>query len=52
MTFKVKDRDKDKRRNMSSRIDDEKLLKKQKTIWIKTEDLKNIQLYALPVCDD
>ena len=37
---------------MSSRIDDEKLLKKQKTIWIKTEDLKNTQLYALPVCDD
>ena len=34
------------------RIDDEKLLKKYKAIWTKIEDLKNIELNALPVYDD
>ena len=34
------------------RIDDEKLLEKYKTIWNETEDLKNIDLNALPVYDD
>ena len=29
---------------MSFRIDDEKLLKKYKAIWTRTEDLKNIEL--------
>ena len=29
---------------MSFRIDDEKLLKKYKTIWTRIEDLKNIEL--------
>ena len=37
---------------MSSRIDDEKLLKKYKAIWTKIEDLKNIELNALPVYDN
>ena len=37
---------------MSFRIDDEKLLEKCKTIWIKIEDFKNIELNALPVYDD
>ena len=33
-------------------INDEKLLEKDKTIWTKIEDLKNIELKALPVYDD
>ena len=37
---------------MSSRIDDEKLLEKYKTICTKVEDLKNTELNALPVYDD
>ena len=37
---------------MSFCINDEKLLEKCKTIWIKTEDLRNIELNALPVYDD
>ena len=37
---------------MSFRIDDENLLEKYKTIWTKNEDLKNIELNALPVYDD
>ena len=37
---------------MFFRIDDEKLLEKYKTIWAKIDDLKNIELNALPVHDD
>ena len=37
---------------MSSSIDDENLLEEYKAIWTKIEDLKNIQLNALPVYDD
>ena len=37
---------------MSFRTDDSKILEKSKTIWTKTEDLKNIELNALPVYDD
>ena len=37
---------------MFSRIDDEKLVEKCKTIWTKIEDLKNTELNAWPVCDD
>ena len=48
-TFKVEDKI---NKLMSSRIDDEKLLEKYKTIWTKTEDLQNIELDALPVYDD
>ena len=52
-TFKVKDRDKDKSNKlMSFYIYDEKLSKdkkKKKNIWTKIEDLKNIELNALPV---
>ena len=33
-------------------IDNEKLLERYKTIWTKIEDLKNIELNALPVYDD
>ena len=52
-TFKVKDEDKDKHNKlMSFRIDNEKLLEKYKAIWTKIEDLKNIELNALPVYDN
>ena len=34
---------------MSFRVNYEKLLEKYKTIWTKIEDLKNIELNALPV---
>ena len=37
---------------MSFRIGDYKLLEKHTAIWIKIEDLKNIELNALPVYDD
>ena len=37
---------------MSFCIGDEKLLVKYRAIWTKTEDLKNIELNALPVFDD
>ena len=33
-------------------IDDEKLLEKYKAIWTKIENIKNIELDALPVYDD
>ena len=53
ITFKAKDGRKDKNiKLMSFSINDEKLLKKYKVIWTKTEDLKNIELNALPVYDD
>ena len=52
-TFKVKDGDKDKNNKlMSFRIDDEKLLEKCKAIWTKIEDLRSIELNALPLYDD
>ena len=34
-----------------TRIDDDKLVEKYKTIWTKIENLKNIELNALLVCD-
>ena len=37
---------------MPFRIDDEKLLEKYKAIWTKIENLKNVELNALPVYDD
>ena len=37
---------------MSLRIDDEKLSEKYEPIWTKIEDLKNIELDALPVYYD
>ena len=37
---------------MSFLIDHEKLLEKYKAIWTKIEDLKNIELDALPVYDN
>ena len=33
-------------------VDNNKLLEKYKTIWTKIEDLKNIELNALPIYDD
>ena len=52
-TFKVIEGDKDKSNKlMSFRIDDEKLLEKYKVMWTKIEDLKYIELNALPVYDD
>ena len=47
-TFKVKDKS---NKLMSFHIDDEKLLQKYKAIWTKIEDLKKIELNALPACD-
>ena len=47
--FKVKEGD---NKLISFRIDDEKQLEKCKAIWTKIEDLKNIELNALPICDD
>ena len=41
-----------KKKLISFRIDEEKLLKKYKAIWTKIEDLKNNKLNALPVNDD
>ena len=37
---------------MSLCLNDDTQLKKYKTIWIKIEDLKSIELNALPVYDD
>ena len=37
---------------MFFRLDNEKLLEKYKAIWTKVEDLKKIELNALPVYDD
>ena len=52
-TFKVKDRDKDKSNKlMPFHIDHEKILQKYRTICNKIEDLKSIELNALPVYDD
>ena len=52
-TFKIKDGDKDKSNKlMSFRIDHEKLLEKYKAVWIKIKDFKNLELNALPDCDD
>ena len=52
-TFKVKKGDKDKNNKlMSFYIDNEKLLQKYKAIWAKIENLKNIELNALPAYDD
>ena len=52
-TSKVKEGDKDKNNKlMSLGIDDEKLLEKYKAIWTKIENLKNIELSALPVYND
>ena len=48
-TFKAEDKI---NKLMSFRINDEKLLEKCKAIWTKIEDLKNIELNALPVYDD
>ena len=48
-TFKVEDKS---NKLMSFCIDYEKVLQKYKAIWVKTEDLKNIKLNALPVYDD
>ena len=48
-TFKVKDRDKYKNNKLVSfRIDYEKLLEKYKATWTNIEDLKSIELNALP----
>ena len=45
----------DKNKNnklMSLYIDDDKLLEKYETIWVKIEDFKNIELDTLPIYDD
>ena len=51
-TFKVKDGDNDKKKLISFRINDEKLLENYKAIWTKIKSLKNIKLNASPVYDD
>ena len=37
---------------MSFHIDDDTLMEKYKPIWTKIEDLKDIELNALPLYDD
>ena len=50
---RIKDVDKDKNNKlMSVQVDDRKLLERHEAICTKTEDLKNIELNALPVYDD
>ena len=52
-TIIVKEEDKGKSNKlMSLHIDDKKLLEHYKAIWTKIENLKNIELNALPVYDD
>ena len=52
-TFKIKEENKDKiNKLMFFHTNDDKLLKKYKAIWTKIEDLKSIELNALPVSDD
>ena len=52
-TFQVKDGNKDNTKKlMYLRKDDAKQLEKYKAIWTEIEDLKNIELNALLVCDD
>ena len=52
-TFKGKEGNKEKRNElMPFRIGDYKLQEKHIAIWIKIEDLKNIELNVLPVYDD
>ena len=52
-TFNIKNGNKDKNNKlMSSRRDDDKLIEKYKTIWIKIEGLWNIKLNVLPVYDN
>ena len=50
-TFKVEDGNKNNKL-MSFHIYNVKLLEKCKTIWTKIEDLKIIEMTALPVYDD
>ena len=51
--FRVKDGNKDKNNKlMFFHINNEKLLEKYKTIWTTIENLKNIELDALPVSDN
>ena len=51
--FKVEDEDKDKNNKlMYFHIDHKKLLEKYKSTWTKIEDLKNVELNALPVYHD
>ena len=52
-TFKIKDGHKEENNKfISFHIEVEKLWEKYKVIWTKIEDLKNIELNALPVYDD
>ena len=48
-TFKVEDKI---NKLISFRTDGEKLLEKYKAVWTKTDDLKNIELDALPLYDN
>ena len=53
MMCKVKVGNEDKNNKlMSFRINDKRLFGKYKAIWNKIEDLKNIDLNALPIYDD
>ena len=49
--FKVKDGNKDRNNRLTS-LRREMVICYKKTIWTKIEDLKNIELNALPVYDD
>ena len=50
-TFNYKEKNKNNKL-ISFCIGDDQLLEKYKTIWTKIDDLKNIELNALPVYDD
>ena len=52
-TFKLKDGDEDKSNNlMSFQIDADTILEKYKKNWKNIEDLKHVELNALPGYDD
>ena len=52
-TFKLKDADEDKSNNlMSFQIDADTILEKYKKNWKNIEDLKHVELNALPGYDD
>ena len=51
LKFKLEKKNKNNKL-ISFGINDEKLMEKYKAIWARMEDLKNIELNALPVYDD
>ena len=52
LKFKLEKKINKNNKLISFGINDEKLMEKYKATWAKMEDLKNIELNALPVYDD